>query len=62
MFWLVIIVILHFTFIPFIQPFNAQEDTGIPFQRNFNSILRRDNKKKTYERRAYESVEEKSLS
>ena len=46
-------------------PFNAQEDTGVPFHRNFNSILRRDHQKKdkkSYERRAYESVDEKSLS
>ena len=32
-----------------------QEDTGVPFHRNFNSILRRDHQKKiSYERRAYE--------
>ena len=46
------------------QPFNAQEDTCVPFGRNFNSILRRDRqkkKKKSYERRAYESVDEQSL-
>ena len=45
---------------------NAQEDTGVPFHRNFNSILRRDHQKKkkknSYERRAYVSVDEKSLS
>ena len=41
------------------QPFTAQEDTGVPFHQNFNSILRRDHH---YERRAYESVDEKSLS
>ena len=29
----------------FIYPFNAQEDTGVPFHRNFNSILRRDHQK-----------------
>ena len=38
----------------------------VPFHRNFNFILRRDHqkkkKKKIYERRAYESVDEKSLS
>ena len=28
------------------QPFKAQEDTGVPFHRNFNSILGRDLKKK----------------
>ena len=46
------------------KPFNAQEDTGVPFHRNFNSIfLRRDHKKKkSYKHRAYESVDEKSLS
>ena len=42
--------------------FNAQEDTGVPFYWNFNSILRRDNQKISYEHRAYESVDEKSLS
>ena len=43
-------------------PFNAQEDTGVLFHRNFNSILRRDHEKMSYERRTYESVDEKSLS
>ena len=34
-----------------------------PLSLNFNSILRRDlQKKNSYERRAYESVDEKSLS
>ena len=28
-----------------IKPFNAQEDTGVPFHWNFNSILRRDHQK-----------------
>ena len=32
------------------------------FHRNFKSILRRDHQKISYERRAYESVDEKSLS
>ena len=27
------------------QPFNAQENTGGPFHKNFNSILRRDHQK-----------------
>ena len=27
------------------QPFNAQEDTGVPFHRNFNSILTREHQK-----------------
>ena len=44
------------------QPFNAQEDTGVPFHRNFHSILRRDQQKNSYERRTYESVDEKCLS
>ena len=44
------------------KPFNAQGDTSVPFHRNFNSILRRDHPKISYERRAYESVNEKSLS
>ena len=43
-------------------PFNTQEDTSVPFHRNFNSILRRDHLKNSYERRAYESVDENSLS
>ena len=43
-------------------PFNAQEDPGVPFHWNFNSILRRDHQKNFLwdERRAYESVDEKS--
>ena len=41
---------------------NAEEDTGFPLHRNFNSNLRRDHQKNSYERRAYESVDEKSLS
>ena len=45
-----------------LYPFNAMEDTGVPFHRNFNSISRKDHQKNTYERRAYESVDEKSLS
>ena len=28
-----------------VQPFKAQEDTAVPFLRNFNSILRRDHQK-----------------
>ena len=44
------------------QPFNTQENTGVNFRWNFNSILRRDHQKKIHERRAYESVDEKSLS
>ena len=43
-------------------PFKAQENTGVPFHQNFNSILIRDLQKISYERRAYESVDEKSLS
>ena len=38
------------------------KDHKVPFHINFNSILRRDHKKISYERRAYESVDEKSLS
>ena len=45
-----------------LNPFNAQEDTGVIFHLNSNSILRRDHKKISYERRAYESVDEKKLS
>ena len=44
------------------KPFNAQKDIGVPFDRNFNSILRMDSQKNSYERPAYESVDEKSLS
>ena len=44
------------------KPLNAQEDTGGPFHRNFNSILRRDKRKISYERRTNESVDEMSLS
>ena len=44
------------------KPFNAQEDTGGPFHQNLNFISRRDHKKISYERRGYESVDEKSLS
>ena len=40
-----------------ISPFNVQEDTDNPFHRNFNSILRRDQQKISYE-----LVDEKSLS
>ena len=47
-------------------PFDAQEDAGVPFHRNFNSILRRDHEKNSYKRQTYkyvyESVDEKSLS
>ena len=46
----------------YINPFKAQEETGVTFHRNFNSMLRRDLQKISYERRAYESVDEKSLS
>ena len=42
-------------------PFNAQENMGVPFDRNFNSISRRDHQIISYERRDYESVDEKSL-
>ena len=40
------------------QPFNAQEDSGVPFHWNFNSIVRMDHQKNSYARRAYESVAE----
>ena len=39
--------------------FNAQEDS-VPFHRNFNSILRKDHQKISYERRANESVDKNS--
>ena len=35
---------------------------GVPFDRNFNSISRRDHQIISYERRDYESADEKSLS
>ena len=38
----------------FFNPLTPQEDTGVPFHRNFNSILRRDHQKNSYEGRAYE--------
>ena len=43
--------------------FNAQQDMGVPFDRNFYFILKVgiDKKKKSYERREYESVDGKSL-
>ena len=41
--------------------FNAQEDS-VPFHRNFNSILRKDHQKISYERRANESVDKNNLS
>ena len=42
--------------------FNALEDHMVLIYRNFNSILRRNHLKNSYERSAYESVDEKSLS
>ena len=42
------------------SPFNDQDYKGVPFHRNLNSILRRD-QKNSCERRTYESVDEKSL-
>ena len=51
-----------------ILPFKAQEDTGVPSHRNINSILKEgiiEKISKNFEkneRRAYESVDEKSLS
>ena len=55
--WGVVFVIEHW-----ISILNAQEDTGVHFHRNFNSILRGIIKKISYDRLAYESVDEKSLS
>ena len=49
-------------FVHIFDSFNAQENPGVPFHQNFNSTLRRDHQKKSYERRAYESVVEKNLS
>ena len=43
-------------------PFTTKEDTCVPVDRNLNHILRRDHQKNSYERRACESVDEKSLS
>ena len=40
----------------FVLPFNVQEDIGVSSDRNFNSILRMDHQKNSYERRGYESV------
>ena len=44
-----------------IQPFNAQEDTGVPFHRNFDSIWEGIIKKISNEHRVYESIDEKCL-
>ena len=44
------------------KPINNQEDIGVPFDRNSNSIVRRDHLKIFLDRRDYESVDEKSLS
>ena len=52
------ILIFHYYYL-----FNAQEDIGVLFDRNFNFILRRDHQNYiSNERRDYESVDEKSLS
>ena len=40
----------------------AQRPKYRTLDQNFNFILRRDHKKNSYERRAYESVDKKSLS
>ena len=45
-----------------LTPRRTQVSPAVPFHRNFDFILRRDHRKISYERRAYESVDEKSLS
>ena len=45
-----------------INPLTPRRTQEPPFPENFNSILRRDHQKISYERRAYESVDEKNLS
>ena len=44
-----------------INPFNTQEDIGVPFDRNFNSILSRNHQDISYDHRNYESVDEKNM-
>ena len=57
--WLVLYLVLVICIINPLMPRRTQVS---PFHRNFNSILRWDHQKSSYERRAYESVDEKSLS
>ena len=45
-----------------VNPLTPRRTQVSHFQWNFNSILRRDHQKNSYEHRAYESVDEKSLS
>ena len=46
-----------------LKTFNPIEDISVPFDRNFNSILRRDHRKNLMSAATiYESVDEKSLS
>ena len=44
------------------KPFQSQWSLYWTTIQNFNLTLRRDHKKISYERRAYESVDDKSLS
>ena len=44
------------------QPFQSQWSLFWTTTKNFNLSLRRDHQKISYERRAYESVDDKSLS
>ena len=48
-------------FIQSIKNLKMNEILDIKLVRNFNSILRRNHQKNSYERRAYESVDKKSL-
>ena len=45
-----------------INPLTPRRTLVSPYHRNLNSILRRDHQKISYERRAYESADEKGLS
>ena len=45
-----------------INPITAQRDPHDQFRQNFDFILRRDHQIISYERRNYESVDDKSLS
>ena len=46
----------------FVQPFTAQRAMYDTFSQNFDFNLRRDQQKNSYERRDYESADEKILS
>ena len=56
-------VLMKMKIFNYINPLTPTRTLVAPFtNQTFNSILRRDHQKIFYERRAYESVDEKSLS